>query len=125
MIEAVENTAGKSNPAFCPWCKQEGRETQSGLSATEHSDKICKQHRAAMFHPVEVQIRCMITRSENLKNVLVEMEAPCPGLMVWLPVSVCQFGVSEHAKAEYEHRVVRIPQWLYKRIFSEHEAKSG
>jgi hypothetical protein len=65
----------------------------------------------------EVQIRRRLARSRNALNVLLELESPCPGKKVWLPVSQCAFGQSESASPEWGRQVVRIPTWLFKRMF--------
>lgn len=67
----------------------------------------------------EVQMRRRLAISRNKLNVLLAIETPWPGKKVWLPLSQCDFGQSENASAEYDHQVVRIPAWLYRRMFEE------
>jgi len=69
----------------------------------------------------EVQIRRIIKEACSGKAVLVELEAPRPGLQAWFPLRFVRFGASEYASSRYEHRVMRIPDWLWKQKFENDE----
>jgi len=68
---------------------------------------------------MRIEIRDIIKKSRSGKGILVEMESPQPGAVLWMPISKVKFKTSEYSYRANgsEIKTAEIPRWLYEKEF--------